>query len=263
MIYLNENEYIEYVSSGLFKSDGSWRHPRRVTDSFEIIFMYDGTAYIGEEGEEYVLRKNDVLFLERGKEHYGFRTSEEFVSFAWLHFVTNSEKYKAIKKCFTASNPNALKNLFSQCMHAVNTPNYDRVCADLYTALFAEEILRSSRPGTASANMLAASIKEYVNANADKNLSVSGVADRFGYHENHTSRVFKSAYGTGLKEYILKRKIEYAEALLGTTLYTVGRIAYMLSFKSENHFIKFFKYHTGLTPTEYRNTYINTHVNKS
>lgn len=83
-----------------------------------------------------------------------------------------------------------------------------------------------------------------------------------GYHENHISRVFKSAYSVGIKEYIADMRLENIKNLLSTTLYTIKQIAHMLSFKSENHLIKFFKYHMNMTPTEYRNTYVNTRINK-
>lgn len=263
MIHFNENEYTEYISSGLFKSDGNWRHPKRVIDSYEIIFMYEGNAYICEDGREYILSKNDILFLEPGKEHYGFRTTEDFVSFAWLHYKTNCEKYKNMEKHFKVSNPSALKNLFTQCMHVANTPNYDPVCTDLYAALFAEEILFDYKINSGHGNQLAAQIKEYVTVNTEKNLTVAKVAEYFGYNENHISRVFKAAYGIKLKDYISEKKTEYASALLCTTLYTVKQISRMLSFQSENHFIKFFKYHTEMTPTKYRNTYTNMHINKA
>lgn len=59
------------------------------------------------------------------------------------------------------------------------------------------------------------------------------------------------------------RKHSYARALLNTTLYTVNQISRQLSFKSENHFVKFFKYHTHITPSEYRNSYTNIHINKA
>lgn len=106
-------------------------------------------------------------------------------------------------------------------------------------------------------------IKEYVTLHVEKNLTVKSVAEHFGYHENHVSRIFKNTYGILLKAYIDEQRLEYTRALLTTTLYTVSQIAQMASFKSDNHFIKFFKYHTRLTPTAYRNTYINTHVNQA
>lgn len=262
MIWINENERFEYVSSGLFKSNGTWQHPRITTNTYEIIFMYEGTAYICEENTEYTLQKNDVLILEPNKEHYGFRSSEMFVSFAWLHYRTDVSQYKNLK-FFTATNPTALKTLFSQCQHMVNTPGYHAVCADLYAALYMEEVICNNALFSPVQNQLAARIKEYVTLHVEKNLTVKSVAEHFGYHENHVSRIFKSTYGILLKTYIAEQRLEYTRALLTTTLYTVSQIAQMASFKSDNHFIKFFKYHTKLTPTAYRNTYINTHVNQA
>lgn len=263
MIKINGDLKLEYVSSGLFKSDGTWCHPRRIIDTYEIIFMYEGTAYICEDGIEYTLRKNDILLLTPGKEHYGFRQSEEYVSFSWLHYRSTHKDYTDFTKYFHTPNPYGLKTLFSQCLHTVNTPAYNSICADLYTALIVEEILSIVKTNSRSQNYLASQIWEYVRINIEKDLSVKTVAEHFGYHENHISRIFKGAYGILLKTYIAKQRIEYARNLLHTTLYTVKQISQMLSFKSENHFIKFFKYHTKITPSEYRNSYSNTHINKS
>ncbi len=236
--------------------------PTKIIDTYEIIFMYEGTAWICEDGTEYILNKDDMLFLEPSKEHYGFRTSENFVSFSWIHFHTDCEKYKNLPKYFHISNSTALKALFSQCLHIVNTPIYDNVCADLYTALYIEEIIYGTK-NFVSQNYLASQIKEYITLNTEKSICIKNIAKQFGYHENHISRVFKNAYGITLKKYIDCRKLEYSKTLLNTTLYPIGQISQMLSFKSENHFIKFFKYHTHITPSEYRNTFTATHVNKS
>lgn len=263
MINLNSTDYLEYISSGLFKSDCAWCHPRRIIDSYEIIFMHEGTAYISEGDIEYVLNKNDILILEPGKEHFGYRTSEENVSFSWIHFQTNHEEYTTLLKNFSVEDHYRLKTLFSQCLHTTSTPEYNRIALDLYTALIIEELLRLIKTASINGNYLAAQIKEYVRLNIEKNISVKTIADHFGYHENHTSRVFKATYNTLLKTHITNQKLEYTKNLLSNTLYSIKQISQMLSFKSENHFIKFFKYHTKMSPLEYRNTYCNTHMNKS
>lgn len=262
MIVLNPNTNVEYISSGLFKSDGVWCHPKRVIDSYEIIFLNEGIAYICEDGIEYTVEKNNILILEPKKLHYGFRASEEFVSFSWLHFFTSKERYKLLPKQLKISEPYILKTLFSQCQHTVNTPTYNAICADLYTALIIEEILTLKKSSDLSGKYLSAQIKEWIRLNIEKDISVNSIAKQFGYHENHISRLFKSSYGTGIKTYIINMKLENAKNLLSSTVYSVKQISQILSFKSENHFIKFFKYHTKLTPTEYRNTYVNTHINK-
>ena len=237
MITLNENGTLKYVSSGLFQSDGSWIHPRVTIETYEIIFMYEGTAYICEDGTEYILHPDDVLILDPDREHYGFRVSEEYVSFSWLHFKTSCDRYKNLPKHFHSSNPAMPKTLFSQCMHIANTPGYDPVCTDLYTALYIEEIICNGSAVSISKNHLAAQVKEYVNLNIEKDLTVRLVSEHFGYHENYISKVFKAAYGVLLSRYIVNQRLAYARALLNTTLYTVNQISRQLSFKSENHFV--------------------------
>jgi len=253
---------VNYIHSGLFKSDGIWQHPKRVIDSYEIIFMHEGIAYIYEDGIEYTLKKNDILVLEPGKLHYGFKESKEFVSFSWIHFKTTKENYKNLPKHMQITEPYILKNLLSQCLHTANTPSYDRICCDLYTALIIEEILTLEKATGFSGKYLSVQIKEWIRVNIEKDITVGMIAKEMGYHENHISRVFKSAYSVGIKEYIADMRLENIKNLLSTTLYTIKQIAHMLSFKSENHLIKFFKYHMNMTPTEYRNTYVNTRINK-
>lgn len=263
MIKFSENKTVEYVSSGLFKSDGSWCHPRRIIDSYEIIFMYDGIAHICEGEKEYTLSENDILILHPGIEHYGFKASDDTVSFSWIHFVTDNEDYKNLPKHIHSKEPYILKTLFSQCFHVVNTPSYNPVCADLYVSLIIEEIINMIKTDDYRKNYLASEIKEWIRVNIDKDISVKKIAAHFGYHENHVSRVFKENYKSGLKDYIVGAKIDYAQNLLLTSVYSVKQISDMLSFENENLFVKFFKYHKKVTPTEYRNTYINKHINKA
>lgn len=263
MIVLNNDTKITYKSSGLFKSEGVWIHPSRVIDTYEIIFVCEGKVCISEEDTEYELHKNDILVLEPGKRHCGYRETGEHVSFFWIHFDMDMPNRSSLPKHITLPEPYILKNLFSQCLHTVNTPTHSDACGDLYTALITEEISSLDKTETLKTNRLCADIKEWIRINIDKNITVSDVAENFGYHENHVSRVFKRAYGSGLKEYIVKMRLENAKNLLSASLYTVKQISAILSFGTENNFVKFFKYHMKITPTEYRNSYVNTHINKA
>ena len=47
----------------------------------------------------------------------------------------------------------------------------------------------------------------------------------------------------------------------GTTLSDAFRMAKAAGFDDYRAFLKFFRYHEGLTPTEFRNLYYNTHTN--
>ncbi len=253
---------IRYCSSGLFKSDRVWIHPRRIIDSYEIIFMEKGTAYINEDGVQYELNENDVLILEPGKEHFGYEPSKKNVSFYWVHFNSENFNTDGFVKYLHISEPFALKTLFVQLLHIANTPGYASCCFDMFCALISEEIAFRLKNSSEQGSALAVNIKEWIRININKNLTVKSVSEEFGYHENYISRVFKASFGIGIKEYIIDIKLKNAKNLLNTTLYSVKQIAGITGYQDENLFIKFFIYHTGMTPTEYRNMCSNTHINK-
>ena len=253
---------IKYCSSGLFKSDRVWIHPKRIIDSYEIVFMEKGTAYIEENAIQYELNENDILILEPGKEHFGYKPSKNRVSFYWVHFYSENFNTDETGKYLHISEPFALKTLFVQLLHTANTPGYSPRCFDMFCALISEEILFRSKNASEQGSTLAVNIKEWIRININKNPTVKSVSEEFGYHENYISRVFKSSFGIGIKEYIIDTKIKNAKNLLNTTLYSVKQIAGITGYKDENLFIKFFIYHTGMTPTKYRNMYSNTHINK-
>lgn len=257
MITLKNKNCIEYVSSGHFRSDGKWCHPERIIDTWEIIFLLSGNVYIQEGETSWELSENDVLLLTPGEKHFGYRFTEN-VSFYWVHF--NASEIPAFKQ-IRADNSFSLKIMFSQLMHFSNTVGYSRSSLDLTTALIIEEIYYISSLCVNKSTVLASEIKEYIRLNVSNAINVSSVAKHFGYHENYIGQVFKNAFGKRMKDYITEEKIKKSQDLLNNTLYTAKEIGYIMGFSNENNFVKFFKYHTNMTPTEYRNIYTNTHIN--
>lgn len=263
MITLNCNSTLTYVSSGLFKSAGEWIHPKRSIDTYEIIIMYEGNAFICENACNFELKKNDILLLEPSKEHYGYKSSTDFVSFAWLHFNAVGEHFQALPKLIHSDDLFSLRTLISQLLHASNTPNCSSITSDMFCALIVEEILFLNKTTEIPGNTLAVQIKEWIRNNISKNITVQQIAEHFSYHKNHIARIFKNSYNISIKQYITSHRLKLAKDQLCNTLYNINQIALSCGFESENHFVKFFKYHSGVTPTEYRNIYINTHINNS
>lgn len=64
------------------------------------------------------------------------------------------------------------------------------------------------------------------------------------------SHIFKKEIGEKLSSYILKCKLEAAKTLLLEGL-SNNRIADMLGFSSESHFISVFKKQYGITPKKF------------
>lgn len=92
----------------------------------------------------------------------------------------------------------------------------------------------------------------YIEDNLAQDLTVSSIAANIYVTPNYFSRLFKKVKGEGCNEYIVRKRIEKAEALLQNTSLKTGKIAMLIGYHDTNYFSLAFKKHTGMSPTKYR-----------
>ncbi|WP_345989988.1 helix-turn-helix domain-containing protein [Chryseobacterium sp. Chry.R1] len=71
------------------------------------------------------------------------------------------------------------------------------------------------------------------------------------YHPNYLSKIIKKETGKPISSWIAEKTISEAKKLLNTDE-QIQNIAYMLGFHEVSHFSKFFKSHTSISPSAYR-----------
>lgn len=258
MINFENGGYFSYETIGEFQSDGEWIHPRRTIDSFELIFVLEGTVLITENGTNYEISKNNMIILEPFMEHFGTKMTTERVVFYWFHFKTN--KPIAFK---TAENRQEydIKYLLKKLLHIANTSGYTKSSADSLGYLIYEELLQISRKKLESPSVTVNLIKEYVKNNSNRNITVKEIAQKLKYNSDYIGKLFKAETGISLKQYISERRLKLAKDYLITTDLKVKEIAEILDFWDENLFVKFFVYHEKITPSVFRKRHYNTHIN--
>lgn len=177
---------------------------------------------------------------------------------------------------------------FEECMGSYNlsVALYRRCCFEVASALYYEYILESGASIGNNLNALLGSLltankedacrftRNFLNqlfAGKDKNtheiieyakryiiqhlsdeLSVASLAESMYVTPNYFSRLFKKVCGEGCNEYIVKRRIDMAKSLLETTNQRTGKVATLVGYHDTNYFSLAFKKHTGMSPTEYR-----------
>lgn len=94
----------------------------------------------------------------------------------------------------------------------------------------------------------------YIREHIYEKLDLSHPYITFGYCKEHIGRIFHSEIGKTLRQTVTEEKIAMMRAYLRLTAFSCTRIARILRMPSGNHLVNFFKYHTGMTPTEYRNS---------
>lgn len=255
-------ESIKFIHGGKFVSRGIWKHPERIIESTELIIVTKGTVHITEGEREYCLKSGDILRLDKGIRHFGHRESHEQVKFYWFHFHC-SNKNALPPKCFSPQSSAEAELICRQILHYEKTDGYgDDITDCLIRALIIElktsEMIEGSTP-----KKLCTEIAEWIRGNCDLAIKVSDVADHFGYNEDYLCRAFKNFHPDGLKTYIDEARMKKIRKDLGDSEKTLKEIAAKYNFSEYKYFLKYFKYHEGISPTDYRKTYCNLHINNS
>lgn len=82
--------------------------------------------------------------------------------------------------------------------------------------------------------------------------SVKEYADLLGVSPNHLNKSIKKATGKTASEIINESLLMEAKALLSLPHLTVSEIAFTLGIEDISYFSRFFKKHSGISPTDYR-----------
>lgn len=249
-----------FFNGGKFSSQGPWIHSTRSIDSYELILVTKGRVYLQEAGQQFELKPNDYILLHPQVIHGGYRTTEDPLEFYWLHFEPHDSRKFTAPYTGTLSSPSAMIQMARQLLQIRQSPAYPKETADHLLFVLLTE-LTVQREQQEPQNALAARVHEYVRAHAYHPISVSQVADAMGYHSDHLSRTLKTCYGVTLQQDITEQRLSYARSLLQTTENTVAAIALEMGYEDPNLFEKFFRYHQGVSPTAYRNSFSKMHTN--
>jgi len=194
--------------------------------------------------------------MEPNKRHFGYKTSSD-VSFFWLHWVESPKGLLEEKQCKIENSYN-LSLLFRQLLEYRTSGEFPERL-DYLTRLILMEILLN---GTHTRkNPIAEKTAQWIRANEDILLKASEVAEYLGYNTDYLNRIFKKHYSKSLKEFIDEEKMKQIKNLMLTTNLTLSEIACRTGFSEYKYFLKFFKYHEGITPTEFYGVYSAVYTN--
>ncbi len=93
---------------------------------------------------------------------------------------------------------------------------------------------------------------QFISAHYAEHISSDDIAAAAGYSPNYLSRKFRKSVGTGIHEYLVFIRLQYAALELITTDDSITEIAFRCGFSDSNYFKDAFKKKYGLTPRAYR-----------
>ena len=104
-------------------------------------------------------------------------------------------------------------------------------------------------------------IVRYINDNFDK-IDLSDTALHFGYSKCQLYRIIKKHAGYTFTELVRNLRMQRARHYLLNTHLPIKNIAYLLGIDSAEHFTRMFTKYRGMTPKEYRDTYMKPSLKK-
>ncbi|PQP81538.1 AraC family transcriptional regulator [Paenibacillus sp. PCH8] len=113
------------------------------------------------------------------------------------------------------------------------------------------------RQNSCESDALFERVSSYIQEYYDQNLTIASLAEQNNVNRNRLSYVFRRHAGMGPAEYILKYRINMAQQMLLASDASVQHIADTVGIADPFYFSRVFKKQMGMSPTEYRQKFIN------
>src|SRR5437016_11565881 len=115
-----------------------------------------------------------------------------------------------------------------------------------------------SRGGLGSARLRR--IKELVHAKMEDDLSLDEMAQAVGLSTAHFARMFRKSTGETPHQFVLRQRLARAKAMLRAPDARVLDVAVACGFKTQQHFAQAFRDVCRVSPTEYRQDFLDSEV---
>lgn len=242
----------------------------------EIIFTYSGKGVQIIDGEEHIVKKGDMLFVNFGKSHAFSMSDMEFIHillrpefmserlvnsenifdvFALPQFSSIEGEFgKADLVSFSGNELNTVTELIDMMLreYTEKPPAYQTVLSGSMEIIFTLLIRKLKQNSIDNKTDMTSKIMEYVSSHLFEKITLSDIAAHCFYNPAYFSRKFKQYFGKNLSDYIRERRLFEAARMLGETTLPITYIYTACCFSDKSQFYRLFKAQFGCTPTEYR-----------
>jgi AraC family transcriptional regulator len=99
-------------------------------------------------------------------------------------------------------------------------------------------------------------VKEFVDAKMEDELTLCEMAQSVELSTSHFSRMFRKSTGESPHHFVLRHRVERAKEMLRAAETRVLDVAVACGFKTQQHFARVFRRMCGVSPTEYRQEFL-------
>lgn len=249
----------------------------------EIMFLFEGSARVTCDNQEYHVVKGDLVFFHPGAIHAIFKPSKDLVygiiklNLSSLHtnqgqfvnpvaIIRSARGDSRAPVCITHQELNSLpvREWYERCIEELSTRKYgfDTCFYSTVSNLLIAIIRIWKQNGfpvehitpAASEERTLQTITEYIDEHSNQPLRVEMLAKMCGMSYSYFARNFRLLYGRSCKDYIEFVRIRKVKDLLMYTELDLNYISQETGFSDCSHLIRVFKQFEGTTPKQFRIT---------
>ena len=279
MIFYKNEQFVDAGKSiGVFLGKSRKdAQPIHRHEFIEIIYTLSGTGVHIIDGVSYSVKRGDVLFINYGSTHSFF--SDEGMEYANISFspetvgdslITPENAFALLsltafnemrgdndsgKISFFGNEMAEIEGIIQSMLNEMQHKNvYYGAVMQSYMNILIVKMLRkvTLAPLGETEGTLWQELSNYIDKNLESKLTLEALAKKCFYNPSYFSRIFKDKFGVSFKEYVGRRRVDYARRLLVETKLTVDEIAAMAGFADRSNFYQQFSKYTGSTPSDYR-----------
>lgn len=217
--------------------------------SWEFIFVLEGGFTALLDGEEYVLEKNDVLFVPSFVVHYvpyGYKNRCFSLVFGSDFRKDFDEEFKGKQFDFVLKNSGEnTKKAFDLVMACEKKFNEFNLCEKRGFSAMLLGLLAKTYPLNAAdekrSEQVIIGVLQYIEKNYKKDVTIKKIADEFGYTKNYLSAVFNRYTGIKFNDYLGRKRMIAVEkecAKNGDKPKNITKIALDCGFNSLNTYYR-------------------------
>lgn len=217
--------------------------------AFGLSFCLAGKITYSHNGKEFVSTPGNVLFLPMHATYTLY--NHEDGRFPLIQFTCANDSFTEEFLSLPVLDPEPYMQDYKQLKNLLASgENRLAAIGILYKML--HQIENEDNRAVRRLSPIIEYMKEHL---SDTALSNTLLAKEAGISEIYLRKLFKDSYHTSPRQYLISLRLEHAKELLTESNKTVLSVALMSGFSGIYHFTRAFKEKTGMTPTEYRNTF--------
>lgn len=245
----NAVKYTDYSNEQLYQP--------HCNNCYEILFVLKGSVRFDLEGERIILKENSAIVL--APMLYQIVSGNDDAYHRVILFFDLSSVSPDLRDAFVRRvgkryvfSSQEMTQLFHKFTEAIEKedPRYNALKDALFTIIthniaFDDTIGKNSLINTKTAKLR--QVIDYLDKNIASEIRIGHIADRLHISQSAVYRMFKEEMRISLKQYILQKKMIYAETLLRQGA-SPGEAAQASGYRNYASFYKVFLKVTGKTP---------------